>query len=47
VLAALLGAALAIGHALARAIGRRRSGPRETPVVAEPVPPVAEPVASR
>ena len=47
VLAALLGAALAIGHALARAIGRRRSGPREEPVAAEPVPPVAEPVASR
>src|SRR5215207_4671351 len=47
VLAALLGAALAIGHALARAIGRRRSGPREAPVTAEPVPPVAEPVASR
>jgi hypothetical protein len=47
VLVALLGAALAVGHAIARAVRRRRSG-RPDPVSAEPpAPAVAEPVASR
>jgi len=44
---ALLGAALALGHAIARAFRRRRPGRPDAPSAEQPAPAVAEPVASR
>ena len=47
ILVALLGAALAVGHAIARVVRRRRSGRPDAVSAEQATPAVAEPVASR